>query len=329
MAQAMPNLPRKLRTCEHVPVGKRAPQCVFGVKAFEELIPRMCQCNGHARRCRFNLELYKLSGRVSGGVCYNCQHDTTGRYCHYCREGYYRDSSKPPNHRKICKRCDCHPVGSTGKTCNHLSGQCPCKEGVTGLTCNRCARGYQQTRSHVAPCIKLPTKANMIQAESAVSEYRESAGPDDEMKKYCGKCKASPKKLNLNKFCMEDYAILAKVIGHDRASQDINTEKFSIERQNEIFKYEINIQTIFKRNPLQGTTSSLLGRGHMMWLVPRKSLECQCPKIKLNKSYLILGRDAEAAPGYLAIGPSSVVLEWKDEWSLRMKRFQRRARKCS
>ncbi|XP_065364959.1 netrin-B [Calliphora vicina] len=290
---------------------------------------KMCQCNGHARRCRFNLELYKLSGRVSGGVCYNCQHDTTGRYCHYCREGFYRDNTKPLNHRKVCKRCDCHPVGSTGKTCNHLSGQCPCKEGVTGLTCNRCARGYQQTRSHVAPCIKVPTNANMIQAESAaVSEYREPTQAE-EMKKYCGKCKATPKKLNLNKFCMEDYAILAKVIGHDRASQDISTEKFSIERQNEIFKYEINIQTIFKRNAMSGTTSSMLSRGHMMWLVPRKNLECQCPKIKLNKSYLILGRDSEAAPGYLAIGPSSVVLEWKDEWSLRMKRFQRRARKCS
>ncbi|XP_002134113.3 netrin-B [Drosophila pseudoobscura] len=299
---------------------------------------KMCQCNGHARRCRFNLELYKLSGRVSGGVCYNCQHDTTGRYCHYCREGYYRDATKPPNHRKVCKRCDCHPVGSTGKTCNHLSGQCPCKEGVTGLTCNRCARGYQQTRSHVAPCIKVPTNANMIQAESAGGggggagngDYKEGGGSQaEEMKKYCGKCKASPKKLNLNKFCMEDYAILAKVIGHDRASQDISTEKFSIERQNEIYKYEINIQTIFKRNPMSGTTSSLLGRGNMMLLVPRKSIECQCPKIKLNKSYLILGRDSEAAPGYLAIGPSSVVLEWKDEWSLRMKRFQRRARKCS
>ncbi|EDV99782.1 GH12218 [Drosophila grimshawi] len=296
----------------------------------------LCQCNGHARRCRFNLELYKLSGRVSGGVCYNCQHDTTGRYCHYCREGYYRDATKPPNHRKVCKRCDCHPVGSTGKTCNHLSGQCPCKEGVTGLTCNRCARGYQQTRSHVAPCIKVPTNANMIQAESAggggggTGDYKDGAGSQaEEMKKYCGKCKASPKKLNLNKFCMEDYALLAKVIGHDRASQDISTEKFSIERQNEIYKYEINIQTIFKRNPMSGTTSSLLGRGNMMLLVPRKSIECQCPKIKLNKSYLILGRDSEAAPGYLAIGPSSVVLEWKDEWSLRMKRFQRRARKCS
>lgn len=53
--------------------------------------------------------------------------------------------------------CDCHPIGSSGRTCNHTSGQCPCKDGVTGLTCNRCARGYQQSRSHIAPCIsKFP-----------------------------------------------------------------------------------------------------------------------------------------------------------------------------
>jgi len=49
--------------------------------------------------------------------------------------------------------CDCHPVGAAGKTCNQTTGQCPCKDGVTGLTCNRCAKGYQQSRSPVAPCI--------------------------------------------------------------------------------------------------------------------------------------------------------------------------------
>jgi len=65
-----------------------------------------------------------------------------------------------------------------------------------------------------------------------------------------------------------------------------------------------------------------------MW--PRKPAKTQPSHLLLSpRSYLILGRDSEAAPGYLAIGPSSVVLEWKDEWSLRMKRFQRRARKCS
>lgn len=63
-----------------------------------------CDCNGHARRCRFNMELYKLSGRVSGGVCLNCRHATTGRHCHFCKEGYYRDPAKSIGSRKICKR---------------------------------------------------------------------------------------------------------------------------------------------------------------------------------------------------------------------------------
>ncbi|EGI68131.1 Netrin-A [Acromyrmex echinatior] len=54
---------------------------------------------------------------------------------------------------KAGKTCDCHPIGASGKTCNQSSGQCPCKDGVTGITCNRCARGYQQSRSHIAPCI--------------------------------------------------------------------------------------------------------------------------------------------------------------------------------
>lgn len=68
----------------------------------------------------------------------------------------------PPNHppslfytfpQPPTPACDCHPVGAAGKTCNQTTGQCPCKDGVTGITCNRCAKGYQQSRSPVAPCI--------------------------------------------------------------------------------------------------------------------------------------------------------------------------------
>ncbi|XP_045766299.1 netrin-1-like isoform X2 [Maniola jurtina] len=127
-----------------------------------------CNCNGHARRCRFNMELYKLSGRASGGVCLKCRHYTAGRHCHYCREGYYRDPTKPITHKKACKPCDCHPVGASGKTCNQTSGQCPCKDGVTGTTCNRCAKGYQQSRSHIAPCIRIPRIVTAVQAMEAV-----------------------------------------------------------------------------------------------------------------------------------------------------------------
>lgn len=49
--------------------------------------------------------------------------------------------------------CECHPVGASGRVCNQTTGQCPCKDGVTGLTCNRCAKGYQQSRSPIAPCV--------------------------------------------------------------------------------------------------------------------------------------------------------------------------------
>lgn len=63
-----------------------------------------CQCNGHSRSCRFNMELYKLSGMRSGGVCIRCRHNTAGRHCHHCREGFYRDSKLPAGHKRVCKR---------------------------------------------------------------------------------------------------------------------------------------------------------------------------------------------------------------------------------
>ena len=42
--------------------------------------------------------------------------------------------------------CNCHPVGSRGKVCNQTTGQCLCKDGVTGLRCDRCMKGYQTNK---------------------------------------------------------------------------------------------------------------------------------------------------------------------------------------
>ncbi|CAG9561504.1 unnamed protein product [Danaus chrysippus] len=265
-----------------------------------------CNCNGHARRCRFNMELYKLSGRASGGVCLKCRHYTAGRHCHYCREGYYRDPTKPITHKKACKPCDCHPVGASGKTCNQTSGQCPCKDGVTGTTCNRCAKGYQQSRSHIAPCIRIPRVVTAVQAMEAVDAEPGRA-------EQCGRCRAGARTLNLNKFCSRDYVIMGRVTGREGGGGGWA-------------RLALSVQAVYKRGP-----RSRLRRGGLPLYVRAGDLACRCPKIKINKSYLILGVEKEGAssglPG-LTVGDRTLILEWRDDWHRRIRRLQRRAINC-
>lgn len=50
--------------------------------------------------------------------------------------------------------CQCHPLGAVGHWCNQSTGQCLCREGVTGQRCNRCAPGYKHGHSSIRPCIR-------------------------------------------------------------------------------------------------------------------------------------------------------------------------------
>ncbi|GAB6027953.1 Netrin-1 [Chamberlinius hualienensis] len=259
-----------------------------------------CQCNLHARRCRFNMELYKLSGRKSGGVCVQCRHNTAGRYCHYCKEGYYRDVTKAITHRKACKECQCHPVGASGKTCNQTTGQCPCKDGVTGITCNQCAKGYQQSRSTVAPCIKIPKYATEAPVDS---ESGNGA---------CGKCTVNTNTLNMEMYCSRDYAIQAHIMSREVVDKWV--------------RFSIDVIAIYN-----SSKTSRLRRGEQFLWVKQSHLLCKCPKIKVNRRYLILGSEWHSRQhNGLKVNKKSLVIEWKDEWAMRMRRYQRRQRygKC-
>lgn len=41
-----------------------------------------------------------------------------------------------------CTPCKCDPQGSYFAQCDSVSGQCRCKQGVTGLQCDQCVDGY-------------------------------------------------------------------------------------------------------------------------------------------------------------------------------------------
>merc|ERR1719479_610772 len=80
------------------------------------------------------MELFQLSGGVSGGVCLKCKHNTAGRHCHYCKEGYFRNAKRSITHQKACEPCNCHPVGASGKICNQTNGQLPTKRPANPAT---------------------------------------------------------------------------------------------------------------------------------------------------------------------------------------------------
>ncbi|XP_052414310.1 netrin-1a isoform X2 [Carassius gibelio] len=208
-----------------------------------------CNCNLHARRCRFNMELYKLSGRKSGGVCLNCRHNTAGRHCHYCKEGYYRDMSKPISHRKACKEIPIAPPTTT---------------------------------------------ASSTEEPSDCESY----------------CKASKGKLKINmkKYCKKDYAVQVHILKADKAG--------------EWWKFTVNIISVYKQG------ESRIRRGDQFLWVRAKDVACKCPKIKHGKKYLLLGND-EDSPGQSGVvaDKGSLVIQWKDTWARRLRKFQQREKK--
>ncbi|XP_011162425.1 laminin subunit beta-1 isoform X1 [Solenopsis invicta] len=112
---------------------------------------RPCNCNNHTNSCHFDETVYERSGRVSGGVCDDCQHNTRGQNCEQCKPFYYHDVTKEISDREACQPCDCDLSGSlddgicdsrTDPLSGDESGRCHCKANVDGRRCDRCKNGF-------------------------------------------------------------------------------------------------------------------------------------------------------------------------------------------
>uniref|UniRef100_A0A8B9CK18 Laminin subunit alpha 3 n=1 Tax=Anser brachyrhynchus TaxID=132585 RepID=A0A8B9CK18_9AVES len=87
-----------------------------------------CNCNGNSNRCQDGT-----------GKCLNCQYNTAGEKCERCKDGYFGDATQGS-----CRICPCPYTNrfATGCVANGEEIQCLCKEGYTGVRCERCAPGY-------------------------------------------------------------------------------------------------------------------------------------------------------------------------------------------
>ncbi|XP_032852155.2 laminin subunit beta-4 isoform X2 [Tyto alba] len=123
---------------------------------------KRCNCNGHSDRCHFDMAMYQASGRVSGGVCEDCQDNTMGQHCDQCKHFFYQDPLKVISDPQACLPCSCDPEGTlhNGRCESHtdpalgtVAGRCPCKENVEGVRCDKCrANYYGLSSSHPLGC---------------------------------------------------------------------------------------------------------------------------------------------------------------------------------
>ncbi|XP_056219655.1 laminin subunit alpha-1 [Seriola aureovittata] len=71
--------------------------------------------------------------------CIACQTGYEGRYCERCSVGYHGNPSLPDGR---CSQCNCSEWGSHHPLCDTLNGQCECKAGVKGQTCDQCDKRH-------------------------------------------------------------------------------------------------------------------------------------------------------------------------------------------
>ncbi|XP_068129732.1 laminin subunit beta-4 [Hyperolius riggenbachi] len=118
---------------------------------FEDNACKKCNCNGHSDKCHFDMNVYQANNGTSGGVCEDCQHNTVGNQCEFCKTFFYRDPLRDISDPDTCIPCDCDRDGTfggglceghTNRRLGIIAGTCLCKQHVEGIRCDQCKPGY-------------------------------------------------------------------------------------------------------------------------------------------------------------------------------------------
>ncbi|XP_019328886.1 PREDICTED: laminin subunit alpha-1 [Aptenodytes forsteri] len=86
---------------------------------------------------------------VQDYYCDACLPGYEGQYCERCSLGYYGDPQLPGG---SCHLCQCNPSGSVHVNCDRATGQCLCKQGVTGQLCEECEPRHLLVEDECVSC---------------------------------------------------------------------------------------------------------------------------------------------------------------------------------
>ncbi|XP_028440277.1 netrin-4 isoform X2 [Perca flavescens] len=293
---------------------------------YDFIVKGSCLCNGHADNCLpaggYQSSQQKTDNMVHGKCV--CRHNTAGDHCERCAPLYNDQPWQAANgiigtpHE--CQTCSCHPVGSVlsgGSTlCNPSSGECTCKPGVGGPSCDSCMLGYWGLHEYgCRPCDCTgdcdPYTGDCISG-SDVEVFYTAAGHMGHSSNnsetalfraeelfsalhHSVKCKCVEVTLGSPKlFCAAeyDYVLVVKVMSaHDKGSHA---------------EVEVKVKKVLYQKP-----QMKIQRGSVT-LYPESwtTQGCTCPILNPGSEYVVAGHE-DWKTGRLMINTKSLVKPWK------------------
>ncbi|XP_028396319.1 LOW QUALITY PROTEIN: usherin-like [Dendronephthya gigantea] len=123
--------------CKANVIGQRCDQC----KAMFYNLTRVNSEGCQPCLCNMSGSTSRLCDKTNGQC--PCRNTVTGRQCERCKLGFHTLTTSG------CQSCHCSERGTrfgAAKRCDVVSGQCQCKNYVTGYTCDRCKPGHYNLR---------------------------------------------------------------------------------------------------------------------------------------------------------------------------------------
>ncbi|KAG7251353.1 hypothetical protein CRUP_021184, partial [Coryphaenoides rupestris] len=129
------------RSRQIVHAATNAPRVTMATPRSPAGAAKPCQCSN-------NIDMSDMGAcDRRSGECRKCLYNTEGPSCGICKSGYYGDAS-----RRNCRTCDCDWRGIESAQCDRATGHCVCKQGVSGVRCDQCARGFSGQFPACQPC---------------------------------------------------------------------------------------------------------------------------------------------------------------------------------
>ncbi|XP_061563031.1 laminin subunit alpha-2 isoform X2 [Cololabis saira] len=81
--------------------------------------------------------------------CTACPEGYEGKYCERCATGYHGNPRMPGGH---CEECKCSTWGALPGPCDPVTGQCRCRVGASGMSCDQCMERHVCGASGIISC---------------------------------------------------------------------------------------------------------------------------------------------------------------------------------